>query len=115
MQTKAIKGKIKSTGSIKKITRTMEMVSVAKMKKAVTLAENYELFGIEAKKIIAILADQREKHVLTIKNENKKETLIILIGGQKGLCGGYNSNLYRYIHKNENKNEANLKFITIGK
>lgn len=121
MNTKVIKGKIKSTGSIKKITRTMEMVSVAKMKKAVNLADGYKAFGIEAKKITHILADQREKHALTIKNTlNKKgaevkETLIVLIAGQKGLCGGYNSNLYRYIYKNYALEKSNLRFITIGK
>jgi F-type H+-transporting ATPase subunit gamma len=121
MNTKVIKGKIKSTGSIKKITRTMEMVSVAKMKKAVNMAEGYKSFGIEAKKIINILGDQREKHALTIKNtHNKKEgevkeILIILIAGQKGLCGGYNSNLYRYIYKNYALEKSNLRFITIGK
>ena len=35
MQTKVIKEKIKSIGNIKKITKTMEMVSAAKMKKAI--------------------------------------------------------------------------------
>jgi F-type H+-transporting ATPase subunit gamma len=99
----------------------MEMVSVAKMKKAVNMAEGYKSFGIEAKKIINILGDQREKHALTIKNtHNKKggevkEILIILIAGQKGLCGGYNSNLYRYIYKNYALEKSNLRFITIGK
>ena len=99
----------------------MEMVSVAKMKKAVNLAEGYKSFGIQAKKIFNILAYQKEKHILTIKNtENKKDEvikdiLIILIAGQKGLCGGYNSNLYRYIYKKYAIEKSNLKFITIGK
>jgi F-type H+-transporting ATPase subunit gamma len=126
MQTKVIKNKIKSTGSIKKITRTMEMVSVAKMKKAISLADGYKSFGIEAKKMMSILSSQREKHELTIPNEglNKyelgeekeiKNTLIILIAGQKGLCGGYNSNIYRYIYKHYALEKNNLRFICIGK
>jgi F-type H+-transporting ATPase subunit gamma len=126
MQTKVIKNKIKSTGSIKKITRTMEMVSVAKMKKAMSLADGYKSFGIEAKKMMSILSSQREKHELTISNEglNKyelgeekeiKNTLIILIAGQKGLCGGYNSNIYRYIYKHYALEKNNLRFICIGK
>lgn len=117
MNTKVIKGKIKSTGSIKKITRTMEMVSVAKMKKAVSLAEGYKSFGIEAKKIINILGDQREEHALSSEKTSAKikNILIILIAGQKGLCGGYNSNLYRYIYKNYALEKNNLRFITIGK
>ena len=50
MQTKAIKEKIKSVGNIKKITKTMEMVSAAKMKKAIDI-ENYEIAAILKKKI----------------------------------------------------------------
>lgn len=117
MNTKLIKSKIKSTGSIKKITRTMEMVSVAKMKKAVSIAEGYKSFGIEAKRIINILGDQRKKHILSSEKNNLvvKDILIILVAGQKGLCGGYNSNLYRYIYKNYALEKSNLKFITIGK
>ncbi len=122
MQTKVIKNKIKSTGSIKKITRTMEMVSVAKMKKAVASADGYKSFGLEAKKIMATLSDQKEKHELSTKNEGQSKDgkeinkiLIVLIAGQKGLCGGYNSNIYRYIYKNYALEKNNLEFVCIGK
>ena len=116
MNKKTIKNKIKSTQSIKKITRTMEMVSVAKMKKALNIAEAYKTFGIEAKKILNVLASQREKYdYATAKNSEVK--LLIIIAGQKGLCGGYNSNIYRKIlkdYKVESENN-NLRFICIGK
>ena len=116
MNKKTIKNKIKSTQSIKKITRTMEMVSVAKMKKALNIAEAYKTFGIEAKKILNVLASQREKYdYATAKNSEVK--LLIVIAGQKGLCGGYNSNIYRKIlkdYKVESEN-SNLRFICIGK
>ena len=48
MQTRAIKSKIKSTQSIRKITRTMEMVSVAKMKKALATADEGTALPLEA-------------------------------------------------------------------
>ena len=116
MNKKTIKNKIKSTQSIKKITRTMEMVSVAKMKKSLNIAEAYKTFGVEAKKILNVLASQREKYdYATAKNSEVK--LLIVIAGQKGLCGGYNSNIYRKIlkdYKVESENN-NLRFICIGK
>ena len=116
MNKKTIKNKIKSTQSIKKITRTMEMVSVAKMKKSLNLAESYKTFGLEAKRVLSILAEQREKHVYSTAKDSEVK-LLIVIAGQKGLCGGYNSNVYRKISR-EYKTEAergNLRFICIGK
>lgn len=116
MNKKVIKSKIKSTQNIKKITKTMEMVSVAKMRKAVQMADDYKTFGNEAKKILNLLADQREKSKYSTSNSSNKR-LIIIIAGQKGLCGGYNSNIFRYISRNysEDIKNKNIYFITIGK
>lgn len=115
MQTKVIKGKIKSIGNIKKITKTMEMVSVAKMRKASHQSLSYTPFELESRRLLDILGDQRESHPLSTKNINANKKLIIIIGGEKGLCGSYNSNIYRHIYKKyKNKNE-DLDFIAIGK
>lgn len=116
MNKKIIKNKIKSTTSIKKITRTMEMVSVAKMKKALSVAEGYKTFGYEAKNVLAILSSQREKYVYSTANDSKLR-LLIIIAGQKGLCGGYNSNIFRKISREYKRDiEAkNLRFVCIGK
>ncbi|MDQ5957474.1 MAG: F-type H+-transporting ATPase subunit gamma [Patescibacteria group bacterium] len=116
MNKKIIKSKIKSTENIKKITKTMEMVSVAKMRKAVQLAEDYKTFGQEAKRILSILADQKEKNIYSLHNDSDYK-LLIVIAGQKGLCGGYNSNIYRYINRvyGEDIKNKTIKFITIGK
>lgn len=115
MQTKAIKQKIKSTGSIKKITRTMEMVSVAKMKKAVATAEGYKPFFTEAKKILSILSNLREKNDLALSNQSNKK-LFIIIAGQKGLAGAYNTNIYRELNKKiKESKDSEYEFISIGK
>jgi F-type H+-transporting ATPase subunit gamma len=112
MQTKAIKAKIKATNSIKKITRTMEMVSVAKMKKAINVADTYKTFSREAERILSILSSQRDKTVFNTPSNNERG-LYIIIGGQKGLAGAYNSNVYRFLHKELKDKKAD--FIAIGK
>lgn len=114
MQTRAIKSKIKSTQSIRKITRTMEMVSVAKMKKALATAEGYKAFTLEAKRVLAILGEQREKHPLQTQNDSHKK-LLIVVGGQKGLCGGFNTNVYRKVYKYVKDNNQKVDFICVGK
>ena len=69
MQTKFIKEKIKSIGSIKKITKTMEMVSAAKMKKAVENARIIRPFHEEAQHILSdISLDAPARHELLTPN-----------------------------------------------
>ncbi len=122
MQTKLIKNKIKSASNIKKITKTMEMVSVAKMKKAIELSQSSNAFVLESRNILNTLAREREESFLSKENDAKK-ILIVIIAGQKGLCGGYNSSVYREIYKyinnkksaSKNVSVENFDFITIGK
>ncbi len=116
MQTKAIKGKIKSVGSIKKITKTMEMVSASKMKKALDEAYLIRPFFEESKIILEdIVSNRRIKHPLVEKNSGNK-VLYIIVSSHKGLCGGYNANIYRkYIELKTGKGFSDVDVIAIGK
>lgn len=116
MQTKAIKEKIKSIGGIKKITKTMEMISVSKMKKAIDSALLLRPFKMEAEAVLSqVYSDTLSKHELLTKN-NVKGDVVVIIASNKGLCGSYNINLYRtltdYYSVEERKD---LKVIAIGK
>lgn len=112
MNTKVIKQKMKSVGSIKKITRTMEMVSVAKMKKASDKAFAMKDFNSIAFEILrATASDKSIKHSL-LEERSEGETITILFAGNKGLCGGYNSQLFRSLNKTFEKGD---KIIAVGK
>jgi F-type H+-transporting ATPase subunit gamma len=116
MQTKVIKQKIKSVGSIKKITKTMEMVSAAKMKKAIDQALTLRPFHTEAQHILAdISLDPLAAHELLLHNDVDTE-LVILVASNKGLCGSYNVNTYRkLIDGYDAEARKKLKIITVGK
>ena len=118
MQTKAIKGKIKSVGNIKKITKTMEMVSAAKMKKSISEALTIRPFHEESKAILAdIVSNKRIKHVLVEKNEGVRE-LCIVVASHKGLCGGYNSFMIKKAegrYKELKANGIDVDMILVGK
>lgn len=109
MQQRAIKTKIKSTVSIKKITRTMEMISVTKMKKSMVMANNYKDFIDDALNILNIIktnkdtinniyADKVVDNKITSFDKSSKN-LYIVIAGQKGLAGSYNVNILRALNK----------------
>jgi len=125
---KAIKQKIKSVGNIKKITKTMEMVSVSKMRRAVEKAlssRTYSHYALEL--LINLSKDKDISHPLMTAGKSNKE-LLILITSNKGLCGGYHTNLFKalnlYMKKEESRGKASpvgglqpreLKAVTIGK
>ncbi len=116
MQTKVIKQKIKSVGNIKKITKTMEMVSAAKMKKAIDNAHTLRPFHEEAQAVLAdISLDTFTRHELLVHNGVPGE-VIIIVASNKGLCGSYNVNVYRKLLEAYTEEERkNLKVIAFGK
>ena len=114
MQTKEIKTKIKSVGNIKKITRTMEMVSVAKMRKTTERALASQPFARYALELLAHLAENREIDHPYLEAGTGERDLVVIMGSNKGLCGAYNMNVNKRIR--HLKGEAtNLDAITIGK
>lgn len=116
MQTKVIKEKIKSVGSIKKITKTMEMVSAAKMKKAIDNAHTLRPFHEEAQHVLEdISLDPLTRHELLAHNGCEGE-VVIIIASNKGLCGSYNVNVYRKLIEAYNEaDRKQLRVIAFGK
>ena len=116
MQTKVIKQKIKSVGNIKKITKTMEMVSAAKMKKAIDNALTLRPFHQEAQHVLEdISLDAYTRHEL-LKHNGIPGEVVIIVASNKGLCGSYNVNVYRKLLEAYNEEERkNLKVIAFGR
>jgi F-type H+-transporting ATPase subunit gamma len=122
--TKIIKQKIKATTSIKKITKTMEMVAVSKMKKSVKEASDISEYIKQIKFVINnIKSESQETHRLfddSIKVKSKggsniKGELVIIFASNKGLCGSFNTNIYKKTKKLKEEN-PNLKYaICFGK
>jgi F-type H+-transporting ATPase subunit gamma len=127
--TKAIKQKIKAITSIKKITKTMEMVSFAKMKKANDEVHKIVPYINEVKNLVEMLVVQNagEKHELfspTSPNlslnkgeeQNREQSeVVIIFASNKGLCGSYNSNVYKKARKYWEENLGIKKAICLGK
>jgi F-type H+-transporting ATPase subunit gamma len=116
IQTKAIKQKMKSIGSIKKITKTMEMVSVSKMKKAVSNSLSSRLYARYALELLVTLSKERNaSHPLLEEGKGDKK-LLIIVASNKGLCGGYNVNISKSVSKFKTQNkDTEIDCITIGK
>lgn len=117
MQTKDIKQKIEAVNNIKKITKTMEMVSVAKMRRATNKAnasKRYSDYGLELLSNISLDRDVKHPYVTGYKNAHRH--LVIIIAANKGLCGAFNVNLSRKVGDLVNdKNNQMVDVICIGR
>ena len=122
MKAKEIKIKIKSVGNIKKITKTMEMVSVSKMRRAVDHALGSRSYAHYALELLINMSRQNGgvHHPLLEAGKGDKE-LVIIITSNKGLCGGYHTNLFKAMNsymKNYGgltSGKKEITAITVGK
>jgi len=94
---KEIKKRINSVKNTRKITRTMEMVSTAKSKKLVDRVNAAKPYGEKLRQIMASLGDlsaQIDSPYLRQEDEPKRVALVV-VTANRGLCGGYNSNVLK--------------------
>ncbi len=111
---KEIKRRIKSIQNTGKITRAMEMVSAAKMRRAISSVLAIRPYAHSAWSVLTNLARSFEKKqggLLEVREV--KSVLAIAITSNRGLCGSFNSQLTKKI-KEELSNPKNLKINRIG-
>jgi F-type H+-transporting ATPase subunit gamma len=92
-----LKGRIKTTENTRKITRTMEMVATAKMKRALDRVTAARPYANALGEVLSSLysPDLAERFPLLRQPERERRAAVILMTADRGLCGGFNSNLIR--------------------
>ncbi len=94
--TREIKRRIRSVQSTQKITRAMEMVAAAKLRRAEERARAARPYSMSIRNSIArILQDSKEiRHPLMEKNDSPVKCVVVF-SSDRGLCGSYNTNVIR--------------------
>lgn len=113
---KDIKRRIKSVGSTRQITKAMELVSSSKLRKAKQRAENARPYFTELYRSMCEIASANTDFstVFTVKREVKNR-LFIVIAGDRGLAGGYNSNVLKMAAAAHANDAEKPKVIAIGR
>jgi len=112
---KDIRRRIKSINSTKKITRAMEMVSAAKMRRAVQSVLGIRPYAHAAWSVLTNLARAFETYQQGfLEVRPVKKVLVILVTSNRGLCGSFNSQLYKKL-RDEIASPENLKTNRLGK
>ena len=98
-----LKKRIKSVKSTQKITKAMKMVAAAKLKKAQESAEKGRPYSEKLQNIILNLtksiSEGSNAPKLLVGNGQDKVYLCVVITADRGLCGGFNSNICKLAKK----------------
>lgn len=112
--TRDIKRRIKGISNTKQITKAMELVSTAKMRKSrIRLEKSRPYYNTVLESITSILGDVRLKHPLLNTREVKK-SLYIVMTSDRGLAGGYNSNINRLVELQARGDKDSISLIAVG-
>ena len=118
---KDLRNRIKSVKSTQKITKAMKMVAAAKLRKAQERAEKGRPYSDKMNSIISNLknsiTDINSAPRLLVGNGKDKIHLCVVMTADRGLCGGFNTNICRKARTFFNeiiKAGKELKIITIG-
>jgi len=116
-----LKKRIKRVKSTQKITKAMKMVAAAKLRKAQENAEKGRPYSQKMQNIILNLTksinDPENAPKLLVGTGKDKTYLCIVLTADRGLCGGFNSNICKLAKTNFKKilgEGKNLKIITVG-
>ena len=116
-----LKKRISSVKSTQKITKAMKMVAAAKLKRAQESAEKGRPYSEKMNNVILNLSkgiSDKENAPKLLSGTGKDQThLCIIMTSDRGLCGGFNSNIIKkaknYFAKLSDENKV-LKIVTVG-
>ena len=119
---KDLKNRIESVKNTRKITKAMQMVAAAKLRRAQDAAEASRPYSERFNTVLASLAasvGSSEGAPILLKGTGKQDVhLLIVMTAERGLCGGFNSNIAKLARSHAAKLEEDgkrVKIITVGK
>ena len=119
---KDLKTRISSVKSTRKITSAMKMVAASKLRRAQELAESSRVYAESLSLILSSLSggskDNSDLPEVLVGRENPKVALLIINSSDRGLCGGFNSSLFRSAIawiKDKKSQGIEVKLMPIGK
>ena len=114
---KEIRRRISSVKNTKQITRAMKLVSAAKLRRAQDAAVQGRAFAQNLQSVTARLAaaiSGEFSHPL-FENREVKKRRVLVIAGERGLCGPFNSNLIKTVLAEESSLDVEREFVVVGK
>jgi F-type H+-transporting ATPase subunit gamma len=95
-QLRVLRRRIRSTQSIKKITRAMELIATSRIAKARARVEEAKPYAEEMTRVLTELANNSAlDHPLLVEREQPRRAAVLVVTSDRGQAGGYNANVLR--------------------
>lgn len=110
--------RIRSVKNISQVTRALEAVSASKVRRAVKAVMDTRPYATKAWQVLTHVAGQpgrNQLHPLLTERTDVKNVLVIVITGDRGLAGAYNTNVIRFVSQNFDQYKVPVKYIAVGR
>ncbi len=110
--------RIRSVKNISQVTRALEAVSASKVRKAVAAVTATRAYATKAWQVLTHIARQPGRavlHPLLAHRPLVHNVLVVVISGDRGLAGAYNSNVIRFVVQHFEKSGVPVRYIAIGR
>ena len=110
--------RIRSVKNIAQVTRALQAVSASKVRKAVEALMHTRPYATKAWQVLTHIANQPGKenlHPLLISRPEINNVLVIMLSGDRGLAGAYNTNIVRFTMEYFKEYKVPVRYITVGR
>ena len=92
-----LRGRIRSAGSIKKITKAQELIATSRIGRAQARLHSARPYASEITRTLTTLADEAAlDHPLLVERPEPGRAGVLVVSSDRGLCGAYNSSIFRH-------------------
>jgi F-type H+-transporting ATPase subunit gamma len=110
--------RIRSVKNISQVTRALEAVSASKVRKAVAAVQATRAYATKAWQVLTHVASQPGRanlHPLLTRRSEVRNALVVVISGDRGLAGAYNTNIIRFAAQHFERSVVPVQYIAVGR
>jgi F-type H+-transporting ATPase subunit gamma len=110
--------RIRSVKNISQVTRALEAVSASKVRKAVAAVLATRPYATKAWQVLTHIAGQPGRatlHPLLASRSEVRNVLAVVVSGDRGLAGAYNTNVIRFTAQTFDSSPAAVKYVAVGR
>ena len=110
--------RIRSVKNISQVTRALEAVSASKVRKAVAAVTATRAYSTKAWQVLTHIAKQPGRamlHPLLARRPKVRNVLVVVVTGDRGLAGAYNTNVIRFVIQHFDHFDVPVCYIAVGR
>lgn len=109
-----LRQRIKAIASIKKITHAMRLISMSSHTRLKHKRDQLALYKNSFLRLSSIVKNARGETDITLAAEQAHEQLYILVSSEKGLCGSFNEQIFKFFSRTYKQLDSSHQIITVG-